>query len=420
MNAGAGTNDVAATVALTALAANTTYHYRLVATNASGTSRGTDGIFTTSSAVGAATSAATSVTLTSATLHGSVNPFGRATTWYFEYGTSTNYGTKTPIQSAGAGTTATSVSASITGLTTGRTYHFRIVAQNTAGTAHGADLTFSTATVPAAATGAASAMAATTATLNGTVNPNGRPTSWYFEYGTSTAYGSTTASKNAGSGAANVKVSASVSNLASSTTFHFRLVAKSDAGTTHGADQTFATTGVTMSASAIEVVYGQRVTLSGIVSGGQTGDTVTLFAQPYGATAFHSIATVLTAAGGAWSYAAKPSIRTEYQAVWKTTPSSHAIVGVHPFVSLRAVKGARFTTHVAGGRSFAGRTVKLQRLSPLGQWVTLGVRKLNAGSTTTFHPKLPKGKSRLRVAFSVNQAGAGFLGGLSRTITFRR
>ena len=189
------------------------------------------------------------------------------------------------------------------------------------------------------------------------------------------------------------------------------------------ADQTFATTGVTMSASAIEVVYGQRVTLSGIVSGGQTGDTVTLFAQPYGATAFHSIATVLTAAGGAWSYAAKPSIRTEYQAAsGKTTPSSHAIVGVHPFVSLRAVdKGARFTTHVAGGslvRRTHGEAAAVVAARPVGD-----ARREKAERRLDDHvpPEAPEGKVPVgAVVFSVNQAGAGFLGGLSRTITSLR
>ena len=83
-SAGAGTSDVAASAALTALAPNTTYHYRLVATSTAGTSRGTDGIFTTSTAVEAVTRQATNVTLVSSTLNGTVNPFGHATTWYFE------------------------------------------------------------------------------------------------------------------------------------------------------------------------------------------------------------------------------------------------------------------------------------------------------------------------------------------------
>ena len=47
--------------------------------------------------------------------------------------------------------------------------------------------------------------------------------------------------------------------------YHYRLVAKSDAGTTHGADLTFSTCGVTIAAAAREVIFGGRVTLSGVV-----------------------------------------------------------------------------------------------------------------------------------------------------------
>src|SRR5579864_7475952 len=254
-SAGSGTSDVPVSATLSSLTPNTTYHYRLVATSTAGTSKGTDGIFTTSSAVEAVTSAATNVTLTSATLNGSVNPFGHATTWYFEYGTSTSYGTKTPLQSAGSGTTSSSVSANVIGLKAGRTYHYRLVAMNTAGTAHGSDITFLTATAPTALTASATSIGATSATVSGSVNPNGVATSWFFEYGTSTAYGSTTSSKNAGSGTNSVSVSAGLSNLAAGTTYHYRLVAKSNAGTTHGADQSFSTTGVTIHAAAVAVVY---------------------------------------------------------------------------------------------------------------------------------------------------------------------
>src|SRR5438552_1176188 len=179
-SAGSGTADVAASATLSALTPNTTYHYRLVATSTAGTSRGTDGIFTTSSAVEAVTSPATNVTLVSATLNGSVNPFGRATTWYFEYGTSTSYGTKTALQSAGSGTTASNVSANVTGLKAGKTYHYRLVAMNTAGTANGSDITFLTAAAPTAVTASAASVGATSATVSGSVNPNGVATSWFF------------------------------------------------------------------------------------------------------------------------------------------------------------------------------------------------------------------------------------------------
>lgn len=419
MSAGSGTTDIPASATLSALTPNTTYHYRLVATSTAGTSRGTDGIFTTSSAVEAVTSPATNVTLVSATLNGSVNPFGHATTWYFEYGTSTSYGTKTALQSAGSGTTASAVSANVVGLKAGRTYHYRLVAMNTAGTAHGSDITFVTAAAPTAATASASAVAATSATLNGAVNPNGLATSWYFEYGPTTVYGSTTASKNAGSGTSSVSVSTSLTTLTVGTTYHYRLVAKSAAGTNRGTDQTFSTTGVTIRAGSA-VVYGQAVTISGTVTNGQSGETVTVFSRPTGQGSFALVATLLTTAGGTWTYSARPKILTQYQADWKNATSGQVSVGVHPYVTLRTLKSARFSVHVATGRSFAGKYVRFQRLSKLGQWVSIGYARLNASSTYVFHPKLALGVSKLRATFSVNQAGAGYLGGTSRTISYRK
>src|SRR5258706_537078 len=81
---------------------------------------------------------------TAATLNGTVDPSGRPTTWYFEYGTSTGYGTKTPVKDAGSGSGAISVAAAVTGLRTGRTYHMRLVAMNDAGTSRGSDQSFLT------------------------------------------------------------------------------------------------------------------------------------------------------------------------------------------------------------------------------------------------------------------------------------
>jgi putative hemolysin len=93
-----------------------------------------------------ATTDATDVTSSTATLNGTVNPNGGSTSYHFEYGTSTNYGTNTPTASAGSGTSAVSVSAGITGLTAETLYHFRIVASNSGGTSYGDDLTFTTGT----------------------------------------------------------------------------------------------------------------------------------------------------------------------------------------------------------------------------------------------------------------------------------
>ena len=112
--------------------------------------------------------------MTSATLNGTVDPNSRATTWYFEYGTSTSYGSKTADRNAGSGTSTTSVSAPVSGLTRGRLYHYRLVATSDAGTSRGADQTFSTTTAPTVVTAAASSIGPTSARLNGTVTANGQ------------------------------------------------------------------------------------------------------------------------------------------------------------------------------------------------------------------------------------------------------
>jgi hypothetical protein len=97
---------------------------------------------------------ASNVTTNAATLAGTVNPGGGATTYRFEYGTSTAYGSQTPDENAGSGTTDGEVSAGITGLSPGTAYHYRVVATNAAGTINGADQMFTTATPALIAPGA--------------------------------------------------------------------------------------------------------------------------------------------------------------------------------------------------------------------------------------------------------------------------
>ena len=83
-----------------------------------------------------------------------------------------------------------------------------------------------TAGVPPTATiGAATGVGASTATITGIVNPEGHPANYRFDYGTSSAYGSSTAWGDAGAGIANVAVSAQLSGLTQNTTYHYRVVA---------------------------------------------------------------------------------------------------------------------------------------------------------------------------------------------------
>jgi hypothetical protein len=131
---------------LSGLTASTTYHFRIVATNSSGTTYGSDSTFTMLSPTGppvAITRPATNVAISSATLNGSVDPHGLTTTVHFQYGTTTSYGHTTANQSK-TGNVYQNVAANISGLTTHTTYHFRIVATNSGGTRDGNDRTFTT------------------------------------------------------------------------------------------------------------------------------------------------------------------------------------------------------------------------------------------------------------------------------------
>ena len=148
-SAGSGTSAVNESASLTGLSANTTYHYRITATNATGTSNGSDQQFTTSSRAMApvvVTQAATNTGQTTATLNGTVNPESQSTTYHFEYGTTSSYGTLIPVPdgSAGSGSTAVAENANVTGLTASTLYHFRLDATNATGTTHGNDQTFTT------------------------------------------------------------------------------------------------------------------------------------------------------------------------------------------------------------------------------------------------------------------------------------
>ncbi len=259
---GSGSSPVAVSAAITGLTANATYHFRISATNAGGTSKGSDETFKTlPNAPTVVTRAATLIAQTTATLNATVNPNGgNVTKCEFEYGETTAYGKTASCASLpGSGTSAVEVSAAITGLTANATYHFRISATNGGGTSKGSDETFKTLpNAPTVVTRAATLIAQTTATLNATVNPNGgEVTECKFEYGETNAYGKTdSCSSLPGSGTSAVEVAESIELLAANTTYHFRISATNAGGTSKGSDETFKTlpnapTVVTKAASSV-------------------------------------------------------------------------------------------------------------------------------------------------------------------------
>jgi len=176
---------------------------------------------------------------------------------------------------------------------------------------------------------------------------------------------------------------------------------------------------LTLAATSQFIVYGDKVTLSGVVSNHKGGESVTIYYQPYPQPNLIQQSTVLTAADGSFNFIVSPQILTTYQATWKGAFATPTTVQVQPRLSLGRNNG--WIIHVSGGASFAGKAVQFQRLNvATGQWVTLKKPLLNSRSSTKFALKLPTGMNQLRVTMSVNQAGAGFLGAISPVVKWRQ
>ena len=169
---------------------------------------------------------------TSATLAGAVTPNAQATTYVFQWGPTTAYGTTTSVTSAGSGSTQQVASTAISGLTAAATYHYRIVATNASGTTTGQDVTFVAQSAPIVATGVAGPVGQASVTLNAIVDPNGLATSYHFEWGATTGYGQSVPSIDAavGSDSTDHLVSQTVVGLSPGTTYHVRVVATSSWG----------------------------------------------------------------------------------------------------------------------------------------------------------------------------------------------
>jgi streptogramin lyase len=245
-SAGSGSSAQNVTASISGLTPGNTYHYRVVATNASGTTYGRDMTFTAQTMPIVETQAATDVAGTSAKLRATVDPNSFSTSYHFDWGTGTLYGSTVPAIDVAVGSDSTnhSVEQTLSGLTPGATYHYRVVAASSAGTSLGADETFTTPMpAPTVSQGDATAIGSSAATLNATANPQGSATSYHFDFGATTEYGSQWPSFEVplGSDNSDHALAQTVSGLAPGTTYHYRLVAASAAGAAYGPDQTFTT-----------------------------------------------------------------------------------------------------------------------------------------------------------------------------------
>jgi hypothetical protein len=195
-NLAGGTNDVPLNLALTNLNGNTTYCFRMVASNSFGKVFGTNHVFTTPIPPPyASTLPATLITGNGAVLNARVNPNGTSTEVWFEFGTQTGY---YPFGSfgntnIGSGSSELLIGASIPTwrpLQPATLYHYRVGARNSGGTRYGADASFTTTgSQPLAAVQYPSLVTVSNALFNGAVNPNGETTAAWYEWGITTNYG---------------------------------------------------------------------------------------------------------------------------------------------------------------------------------------------------------------------------------------
>ncbi len=153
-----------------------------------------------------------------------------------------------------------------------------------------AGITLATSGPPVCVTTAATAVTGTSATLNGTVNANGLSTTVTFNYGLTTAYGTTVPGVPATvTGTTVTPVSAAITGLANNTTYHFRVVGVNSGGTTNGNDMTFTTLGppptvVTTAATGIGL---NTATVNGTVNANGTSTAVSFnygLTTTYGST----------------------------------------------------------------------------------------------------------------------------------------
>lgn len=245
VSVGSGTSAVESSQAISGLSANTIYHFRIVASNSSGSSQGADQTFTT---VGAPAVSAENAGPESsgevATLKASVDPNGQSTTYQFEYGTeSGSYPNVVPIpaESAGSGYEPVTVDRKITGLTPGTTYYWRVSATNASGKVSGTEVSFRSSEHAGIKISPVSELSRTGGTLNATIEPHGSATKYWFEYGTTTSYGSKTATKEVSKEVESAAVSEVISGLKANTVYHYRVMAENLSGTHTGSDQTFTT-----------------------------------------------------------------------------------------------------------------------------------------------------------------------------------
>ncbi len=258
-----------------------------------------------------------------------------------------------------------------------------------------------TPTPPTATTAPATNITATTATLNGIVDPNKTTITYLFKYGTTTNYGQKTPTQTASGNHAKT-VSATVSGLKPATTYHFQIFAINSTATfvAKGGDMTFKTapsgTGgggknaVSITSIPHTITWGRTATIAGSVTGPKkANDLVTLLYSPYPYTAAFKPTgeTTTTSTAGAYTFTVRPGVNTRYKVLAATkvpVTSSATTVNVRVKVTihvstLHPFRGQRVRFFGTVTPVHNGRYARIQRRTSTGSWVTVTSTKLVAG-----------------------------------------
>ncbi len=242
------------------------------------------------------------------------------------------------------------------------------------------------AAAPKATTGGVTAITPSTATLHGSIDPNGTATNYVFQYGTTKLYGGTTPSTGAGKGNSARKVAAAIAGLAPATTYHYRVVALRGSTVYPGADKTFKTKrqplGVSLAATPNPIRAGRAVTLAGVLSGtGNSGRQVVLQANPWPYTTgfVNQGNPQVTGSDGSFSFPIlSVAVDTQYRVLMVARPdvvSPIAVLGT----TVKVTRHAKVFRGVHRGRIHFWGTLKpgedaalvqIQKLRS-GNWITI-------------------------------------------------
>ena len=174
---------------------------------------------------------------------------------------------------------------------------------------------------------------------------------------------------------------------------------------------------LTIKPSSYRVLFGNPITLTGKLVGGKRGQTITIFQQQYGRSAPMRLAKVHTQEDGSWSFRTKPVIQASFHAEWSGTKISPTVkVGVQPDITVRELANGHLLAHIYGAVGFKGRQLQLQQRMPSGSWKTVIQKPIDYKSNALF--TTAPASTTVRIAISVNEAGAGYLGSTSHPLQY--